>query len=126
MFQALRDRSSSLEGTSSRSLPNHGAWTCGEIVVNSSVSRQVYWIYKHRVPKGKKRSFSTRLLETLKGQLRAEGILVFEQLAKDYFFDNIVILHVHRHDLCTNCSCNPDLANAEFFWPTQAQYDSLR
>eukprot|EP00961_Rhodomonas_salina_P077403 1038175-Rhodomonas_salina.1 len=56
---ALRDRSSSVVGTSLRSLPNHGAWTCGEIVVNSSVSRQVYWIYKQRVPKGKKRSFST-------------------------------------------------------------------
>eukprot|EP00961_Rhodomonas_salina_P305145 3941874-Rhodomonas_salina.1 len=69
---ALRDRNLSTEGTLSRSPPNHWAWTCGEIVVNSSVSRQVYWIYKHWGPKGKKQSFSTCLVESLKVQLRAE------------------------------------------------------
>eukprot|EP00961_Rhodomonas_salina_P217626 2940942-Rhodomonas_salina.1 len=93
LFLALRDCSSSVVGTSSRSLPNHGAWTCGEIVVNSSVSRQVYWIYKQRVPKGKKRSFSTLLVESLKAQLRVEGVIAFDHFAKDYFTDNVVILH---------------------------------
>eukprot|EP00961_Rhodomonas_salina_P117690 1583896-Rhodomonas_salina.1 len=40
MFLALCDCVTTTEGTHSRSLPEHGAWTCGEIVVRSAISRQ--------------------------------------------------------------------------------------